>query len=60
MPDAAVADDRVIFGLAMPVLPVYVHQELGLRTFMVAVAARIEFAAALVPRFRSGRYAGTR
>jgi hypothetical protein len=26
----------LIIGLAMPVLPLYVHQELGLSTFMVA------------------------
>jgi hypothetical protein len=46
----------LIIGLAMPVLPPYVHQELGLSTFMVGVAAGAEFAAALVSRFWSGRY----
>src|SRR4051812_34008728 len=50
----------LVIGLAMPVLPLYVHQELGLSTFMVGVAAGIEFAAALVSRFWSGRYADTR
>jgi len=50
----------LIIGLAMPVLPLYVHNELGLSTFMVGVAAGIEFAAALVSRFWSGRYADTR
>src|SRR5256714_8501820 len=50
----------LIIGLAMPVLPLYVHEELGLSTFMVGVAAGIEFAAALVSRFWSGRYADTR
>jgi MFS family permease len=50
----------LIIGLAMPVLPLYVHQELGLSTFMVGVAAGVEFAAALVSRFWSGRYADTR
>jgi MFS family permease len=50
----------LIIGLAMPVLPLYVHDELGLSTFMVGVAAGIEFAAALVSRFWSGRYADTR
>src|SRR5438270_9502588 len=50
----------LIIGLAMPVLPLYVHDQLGLSTFMVGVAAGIEFAAALVSRFWSGRYADTR
>jgi MFS family permease len=50
----------LIIGLAMPVLPLYVHQELGLNTFLVGVAAGVEFAAALLSRFWSGRYADTR
>jgi len=50
----------LIIGLAMPVLPLYVHQQLGLNTFMVGVAAGVEFAAALVSRFWSGLYADTR
>src|SRR5918911_1747937 len=50
----------LIIGLAMPVLPLYVHQELGLSTFMVGVAAGVEFAAALLSRFWAGRYADTR
>src|SRR3954469_26023549 len=50
----------LIIGLAMPVLPLYVHQELGLSTFMVGVAAGVEFAAALASRFWAGRYADTR
>jgi MFS family permease len=50
----------LIIGLAMPVLPLYVHQELGLSTFMVGVAAGVEFAAALLSRFWSGRYADTK
>jgi MFS family permease len=50
----------LIIGLAMPVLPLYVHEQLGLSTFMVGVAAGVEFAAALASRFWSGRYADTR
>lgn len=50
----------LIIGLAMPVLPLYVHERLGLSTFMVGIAAGIQFAAALVSRFWSGRYADTR
>jgi MFS family permease len=49
----------LIIGLAMPVLPLYVNKELGLSTFMVGLAAGVEFAAALVSRFWSGRYADT-
>ncbi len=45
----------LIIGLAMPVLPLYVKQELGLSTFMVGLAAGVEFAAALISRFWSGR-----
>jgi MFS family permease len=50
----------LIIGLAMPVLPLYVHQQLGLSTFMVGVTAGVEFAAALVSRFWAGTYADTR
>jgi MFS family permease len=50
----------LIIGVAMPVLPLYVHQELGLGTFLVGLAAGVQFAAALVSRFWSGRYADTR
>jgi MFS family permease len=50
----------LIIGIAMPVLPLYVRQELGLSTFMVGLAAGVQFAAALVSRFWSGRYADTR
>src|SRR5215208_2853653 len=50
----------LIIGLAMPVLPLYVHQALGLSTLMVGVAAGVEFAAALLSRFWAGRYADTK
>jgi MFS family permease len=50
----------LVIGVAMPVLPLYVHQELGLGTFLVGLAAGVQFAAALVSRFWSGRYADTR
>lgn len=50
----------LIIGLAMPVLPLYVHQGLGLSTFMVGVAAGIEFAAALASRFWAGHFADTK
>jgi MFS family permease len=50
----------LIIGLAMPVLPLYVHQVLGFSTFMVGVAAGVEFAAALLSRFWAGTYADTK
>jgi MFS family permease len=50
----------LIIGLAMPVLPLYVHQELGLSTFMVGVVAGVEFAAALASRFWAGHFADTK
>ncbi|AHG89820.1 major facilitator superfamily MFS_1 [Gemmatirosa kalamazoonensis] len=50
----------LIIGLAMPVLPLYVHQQLGLSTFMVGIAAGVQFAAALLSRFWAGTYADTR
>jgi MFS family permease len=50
----------LVIGVAIPVLPLYVHQELGLGTFLVGLAAGVQFAAALVSRFWSGRYADTR
>src|SRR5881227_2012997 len=50
----------LIIGLAMPVLPLYVRQQLGLSTFMVGVAAGVEFAGALLSRFWAGTYADTR
>ena len=53
-----------ISGLAMPVLPRYVHQRLGMRTFMAGVAAGVaagvELAAALASRSWAGSYADTR
>jgi MFS family permease len=50
----------LIIGMAMPVVPLYVHEGLGLGTFMVGIAAGCEFVAALLSRFWSGRYADTR
>jgi MFS family permease len=50
----------LVIGLAMPVLPLYVHEGLGFGTFMVGLASGCEFAAALVSRFWSGSYADTR
>src|SRR3954466_1951342 len=50
----------LVIGLLMPVLPLYVHQRLGLSTFMVGLVVGSQFAAALVSRLWAGRYSDTR
>jgi len=50
----------LIIGLAMPVLPLHVHQGLGLSTFVVGLVAGSQFAASLVCRVWAGRHADTR
>ena len=40
----------LVIGLAMPVLPLHVHQGLGLGTFVVGLVAGSQFAASLVSR----------
>src|SRR5258707_2872616 len=50
----------LITGLAIPVLPLHVHQGLGLSTFVVGLVTGCQFAAALVSRIWSGHYADTR
>ncbi len=50
----------LIIGMAMPVLPLHVHQRLGLGTFVVGLVAGAQFAASLASRFWSGRYADAR
>src|SRR5437870_1658126 len=50
----------LIIGLAMPVLPLHVHQGLGLGTFIVGLVAGSQFAASLVSRVWAGRYADSR
>jgi len=49
----------LIIGLAMPVLPLHVHQGLGLGTFVVGLVAGSQFAASLVSRVWAGRHADT-
>jgi MFS family permease len=46
----------LVIGFAMPVLPLHVHQGLGLGTFAVGVVAGTQFAAALFSRIWSGHY----
>ena len=38
----------LVIGLALPVLPLHVHQELGLGTFVVGLVTGSQFAASLV------------
>jgi hypothetical protein len=47
----------LISGLAMPVVPLHVHQGLGLGTFVVGLVSGSQFAASLNSRVWSGRYA---
>src|SRR6266513_1702674 len=47
----------LIIGLALPVLPLYVHQGLGFGTFVVGLVAGSQFAASLVSRVWAGRQA---
>src|SRR5207248_504131 len=47
----------LIIGMAMPVLPLHVHQNLGLSTFVVGLVAGSQFAASLVSRVWAGRHA---
>ena len=46
-----------IIGLALPVLPLHVNQDLGLGTFVVGLVTGSQFAASLVSRVWAGRYA---
>ena len=44
-----------VIGMALPVLPLHVHQELGFGTFTVGVVTGSQFAASLFSRVWSGR-----
>src|SRR4051794_18773005 len=50
----------LVIGLALPVLPLHVHQGLGLGTFVVGLVAGSQFAASLISRVWSGHYADNR
>jgi MFS family permease len=50
----------LVIGLALPVLPLHVHQGLGMGTFVVGLVAGSQFAAAVVTRFWSGHLADSR
>jgi MFS family permease len=46
----------LVIGMAMPVLPLHVHQGLELSTFVVGLVAGSQFAAAILSRVWAGRY----
>jgi MFS family permease len=50
----------VVIGVAIPVLPLHVHQGLGLGTFLVGLVAGSQFAAAILSRVWAGRDADLR
>src|SRR3954463_12323641 len=50
----------LVIGLAMPVLPLHVHNDLGLGTFVVGLVVGSQFAASLISRPWAGRYADSR
>src|SRR4051812_15446167 len=56
---AVVVVAYLVTGIAMPVLPIYVHQGLGFGTFAVGLVAGTQFAATLLSRLWAGRYADT-
>src|SRR3954447_4263648 len=49
----------VVIGVAMPVLPLHVHDNLGFGPFMVGLVAGSQFIAALIARIWAGRMADT-
>ncbi|WFU10307.1 arabinose transporter [Rhizobium sp. CB3090] len=50
----------LVIGLALPVLPMHVHDGLGLGGFAVGVVAGAQFAASLVSRVWAGHFADNR
>ena len=54
---AVVSIAFLIIGFALPVLPLYVHHQLGLSTFVVGLVTGSQFAASLVSRVWAGHFA---
>ena len=50
----------LVIGLAMPVLPIYVHLDLGLSTFVVELVSGSQFAASFFSRMWAGHHADKR
>lgn len=57
---AVIFTGYLVIGIAMPVLPLHVHQGLGFGTFVVGLVAGSQFAASLISRFTAGHLADTR
>jgi MFS family permease len=57
---AVVSVAFLVIGFALPVLPLHVHQDLGLSTFVVGLVAGSQFAASVISRIWAGRYADSR
>jgi MFS family permease len=49
-----------VIGIAIPVLPLHVHNGLGLNTFVVGLVAGSQFAAAILSRVWAGRHSDTK
>jgi len=47
----------LVIGMALPVIPLHVHNDLGLGSFVVGLVAGAQFTASLISRFWSGAYA---
>jgi MFS family permease len=50
----------LVIGLALPVLPLHVHQGLGLGVFVVGLVTGSQFAASLISRVWAGHYSDSR
>lgn len=49
-----------VIGLAMPVLPLHVHERLSMSAFVVGLVAGSQFVASLISRLWAGRITDTR
>jgi len=56
----AVLAGFIIIGVALPVLPLHVENDLGFGTFIVGLVAGAQFAASLISRVWSGSYSDRR
>ena len=56
----AVLISFLVIGMALPVLPLHVHQGLGLSAFMVGLISGSQFLAAVLSRVWAGRFADHR
>jgi hypothetical protein len=50
----------LVIGIALPVLPLHVHQDLGFGAFIVGLVTGSQFGASLLSRISVGHYADTR